>query len=399
MSAEEFAGELGDGFRRIMVKATDTATERAINKLLDMKPANENQPGETPGTDVTNTAAAEGQQAGTPGAGVVNMPVIEDPQTAAQDTGEPQSPMVVPVTWLRKNVWTILITSGALAGVASSVFHKTVPNAKKVEIVSVYLANKKEEFPVPITEMNGYREVVEFRLDTALKTKDGGKQENSHRVLSIETPPGCMYNFWLDNNTRLYLDASSCVSFHWPFGSKGRTVLLEKGQVGVDVQSDDGRNFTIQSNNLTATAGTALFNFSTYDKQEERVSVMSGVISLSGKGKGALRLGNLVANKELSWLTQDKKTAGREFDGEELLSWYLYGRRYFNEVTMDEMLQTAERWYGVTIAVEGDVSDIKVKAYLDKRQQIREFLNFLEDKYNIVSNELEEGKVFKVKRK
>ena len=109
MSAEDFAGELGGEFRRILVKATDTATERAINQLLDMKPVNENQPGETPDTDGgTNTPATEGQQTGTADASAVNIPVGEGQQTA-QDTSVPNGARVMPVIWLKKYKWTILL--------------------------------------------------------------------------------------------------------------------------------------------------------------------------------------------------------------------------------------------------------------------------------------------------
>jgi len=363
MNVEDLEDELEGEAGRIYDRVRNVVVDRKTNEWLNMKPV-----GDT-------------QQAGTP------------------DTSLAAGHKVNVVSWLRKNIG-ITLTIGILAGVSvCSYFYEPVPAEKKVGLVTAYLANDKVDFRVATTEMNGYPETAELNLEVAFNETDSGKWKNFRGWVTITTPASSMYNILVANGTRLYLDACSSVKFFWPFGSKGRLILLETGQAGLDIHPDLGQDFTIQSKNLIATAGTAFFNFNIYNKGGETISVLTGAVSLASKGDDANRLGSIASDQEVYWPASDKKLSIHSFDREELLSWYLSGKRHFNEVTMRAISQAAQQWYGIVLVVDPGIADAMFTGYLDKRQSFTAFLDLLKKKYSIASKELTEGEVFITGRK
>ncbi len=160
--------------------------------------------------------------------------------------------------------------------------------------------------------------------------------ENERRLYTLPDSS----KIWLNENTRLSFDKNF----------EQRIVQLE-GEAFFNVTDLDGKQFMIRSGEATTTVWGTTFNVRAYPTEKNvEVTVETGEVALS-KTKNANKTVLLKAGKSGVF---DKKTEEVKLVEEEIENADAWKTQQleFDETPMSEVVQTMERYYGVTIKVE-----------------------------------------------
>lgn len=196
--------------------------------------------------------------------------------------------------------------------------------------------------------------------------KRGGElyyNSNSHasKVLynTLITPLGRQFQLRLPDNSRIWLNAGSTVTYPTVFGPEDRSIIVD-GEVYLEVVKDHKRPFLVAVQGSTIKVLGTKFNVAGYSKsQSVKTTLVEGKVSVTtGTTSTTLmpRQQAVIKSKALSVINDvDTETATAWKDGFIL----------FTGFDIHEILDQISRWYQVEIQYVGEVNapDIKGRAY------------------------------------
>ena len=107
-----------------------------------------------------------------------------------------------------------------------------------------------------------------------------GNNEAAYHTLIV--PRGAEYSLWLDDGTRVWLNAASSLHYPAKFTGKERTVMLT-GEGYFQVAEDKSRPFHVSVNNLDVKVLGTEFNINSYsDEAVIRATLFKGAVHVSG---------------------------------------------------------------------------------------------------------------------
>lgn len=193
---------------------------------------------------------------------------------------------------------------------------------------------------------------------------------------TMSTPRGGQYQVTLPDGTRVWLNASSSLSFPTAFTGAHRIVKIA-GEVYMEVAKNSQQPFIV---NVTAgpsveVLGTS-FNINSYANEEStRTTLLEGSIKVSSEGRQLiLRPGQQAA-------TDAVNPSGRglrlipEPDLEKAIAWK-NGLFNFNGSDLRAVTRQLERWYDITVKYEAAVPSLVFKGEMNRGVKLSTILNW-----------------------
>jgi transmembrane sensor len=175
---------------------------------------------------------------------------------------------------------------------------------------------------------------------------DNARTENNEWIYK-EVPSGKKSRFVLKDGTIVTLNSYSKIWYSDNFGETTREIFLE-GEGYFEVATHNTEFKVITGDVETKALGTA-FNIRYYEELPKLIQLTKGKVSVSKRGNSNNEL-YLIPGTEVLFDDADNFTK-RSFEIEKALMWR-EGILYFEDASIDEVLKTLERWYGVNINMD-----------------------------------------------
>ncbi|WP_343535272.1 FecR domain-containing protein [Pedobacter sp.] len=198
---------------------------------------------------------------------------------------------------------------------------------------------------------------------TANHTKSG--QTNRH---ALRTPRAGEYKVVLPDGTKVWLNASSYLSFPQNFDGNERRVQL-KGEAYFEVAHQPSKPFIVSFNDTEVKVLGTHFNISTYGNTS-KTTLLEGSVSISeGEHQTLLKPGQeaLIEQGEISVQKTEvyKSIAWKE------------GVFYFKEDNIKEILDQISRWYDVQVIYQGKPSQQAITGNIRRQATLNQVLEML----------------------
>lgn len=191
------------------------------------------------------------------------------------------------------------------------------------------------------------------------------------QIIERETKAGEKLRLTLPDQSKVIVNSLSTISFDSNFGKTDRLIQLE-GEAYFEITPDKDRPFKVRTGGVVTTALGTAFNSYSRNGQVE-VSLTEGKVKVSHIiNEVELSPGEKAGLKENSG--EGLKT--EKFDPEKTTAWK-EGKILFKSKTFGEIMTTLEKWYGVTITLEGNVNQNRKVTGLFDNESLENLLNGL----------------------
>ncbi len=208
--------------------------------------------------------------------------------------------------------------------------------------------------------------LIYLNLDTSIP-----EEPVVYREIVKSNPPGQKSRVYLPDGSVVNLNSGSQLSYTEGFHN-GRVVYLE-GEAFFDVKKDSLRAFTVHSGRLTTTALGTSFNINAFGEDEEVVLVTGKVSVTDTSSKQKL----LLDPGEKAMIREVDSTLKKETVNIVAYTYWKDGILYLDKVSMHDVIKVLERWYGVSISVEGTIPNDKCTGLFKKNEYLTNVLNVL----------------------
>lgn len=201
--------------------------------------------------------------------------------------------------------------------------------------------------------------------------------QSSHDMVRVEVPLGEKREITLPDNSKMWVNAGSKVSYPKAFADNQRVVIVEEGQIYFDVVHEKHRSFIVRMKDATVNVLGTAFEVKAYaNEAATSVTVFSGKVGVipANKGKTVFLLPSQKVNLEEEQITSTGKVA-RSSD---IAAWK-DDRIAFEAEEFATIIRAIERQYNVTIRVERpELSKEKITLRLEGQSlsSIMEALSF-----------------------
>lgn len=252
----------------------------------------------------------------------------------------------------RRNLWI-----GFAAGIAASVLlfvcfgHYLLPPAPAPIQVFAHSYEADEVFLTTDTGENLYLNQTD---DAQALARQGVKANadslnyshsttRTDKWLTLTTPRGKDYHVTLPDDTRVWLNADSRLSFPERFTGPQRLVRLV-GEGYFEVAPDPSHPFTVETKYFLTTALGTEFNLRSYSATDAHVVLVNGKVALSTREHPEPHL--LSPGQKAQW--DDNSFAISTIDTYRFTQWK-EGYFYFDNVPLSDILQELGRWYNMDV--------------------------------------------------
>ena len=180
---------------------------------------------------------------------------------------------------------------------------------------------------------------------------DTDAQESTKPVkwITKSTNAGEKLNFRLPDQSLVWLNSKSKLSFPESFDSTVRLVILE-GEGFFEVAEDSIQPFQVYADSLMTTALGTSFNVLARDNEELKVSLVTGKVKINYQRDSISYY--LTPGKELKYNTGQSQASINPFNQERVTGWR-FGQLIFKSSSLQEVQSKLEAWYGVEISIKG----------------------------------------------
>jgi len=193
------------------------------------------------------------------------------------------------------------------------------------------------------------------------------------QINRISTPRGGQYQVVLQDGTKVWLNASSSISFPTYFSGKDRVVQLS-GEAYFEVSKNAYKPFKVQVNGMEVKVLGTHFNIMAYaDEANTQTTLLEGSVEISTKTQRTLlKPGQQAAVENLSNAisVQAVNTSGS-------VAWK-NGNFMFTDDDIYTIMRRLSRWYDVDVVYQGNLSDQVFAGYVSRYENINEVLKTLE---------------------
>lgn len=217
----------------------------------------------------------------------------------------------------------------------------------------------------------------------AINTNDGSVANNDNNVLryetsgaaaihSLSTGKGGKYQLTLSDGTKVWMNASSTLTYPSAFTGNDRTVQLS-GEAYFEVVKDASKPFSVKlSDNEKVTVLGTHFNLQNYaDEQERSVTLLEGKVKVFTEHKDI----TLSPSQQAAFRNGDLKLSGK-VDIEEVMGWKddLF---VFHDADIKTILRQLARWYDIEVVYQSEVPQL-FNASISRGEPLSKLLKLLE---------------------
>lgn len=210
---------------------------------------------------------------------------------------------------------------------------------------------------------------VTFSQDS--KTTQTSHIKEAEGPNTIATPRGGQYQLVLSDGTRVYLNASSTLTFPALFSEKAREVSIT-GEAYFEVARDPRKPFLVTTKGQQLKVLGTHFNVSAYPNEQLKTTLAEGSVELTSSSlqKQLLKPG------QQALLLSAGDFQVHNVDAEDAIAWHS-GYFLFRETPLPEAIRQICRWYNV----DADIQNLPltpVNAMLPNNLTLSDFINGLE---------------------
>jgi transmembrane sensor len=216
---------------------------------------------------------------------------------------------------------------------------------------------------------------------TVTKAADGqlvytiaeNNRRNELQFNTIETPRGGQYQISLPDGTKVWLNASSSLTYPTSFVAGERKVKL-KGEAYFEVMHNANRPFKVVSSDQVITVLGTHFNVSAY-KDDQRI------VTTLLQGKVRVQLNDLDVYEELNAGEQsilaDRNFTVEKVDNDDAIAWK-NNSFVFNDEELGSIMRKISRWYDVDVVCPPEMEKIPFTGTVSRSKNIHQALRIME---------------------
>ena len=200
-------------------------------------------------------------------------------------------------------------------------------------------------------------------------TKDHARGA-SHNITDVNEPR----YIELPDGSDVILNAGSTLEFPQSFNEQAREVYLV-GEGYFDITHDPSREFIVHTGKLKTTVLGTAFNIQAYSGQDNiTVTVTRGKVKVSDDKKD---FGIVNPNEQITFDRGHNYTRQRIADSHIVTAW-MEKDVYFNDVTMEEVVDQLEKRFGKEIVIANDgIKNCRLTATFIKGEDIEQILRII----------------------
>jgi transmembrane sensor len=171
---------------------------------------------------------------------------------------------------------------------------------------------------------------------------------------TVTTPPGGIYQVVLVDGTKIWLDASSSVTFPTAFNGNDRTVEIT-GEAYFEVAHNAAKPFRVKSHGQTVEVLGTHFNINAYDDENVvKTTLLEGKVKVTTADRIAI-----LEPGQQSLVANARSGPGvfkgiENVDTDEVVAWR-EGHFQFDRADLKTVMRQLARWYNVDIVYEGNI--------------------------------------------
>ena len=177
-----------------------------------------------------------------------------------------------------------------------------------------------------------------------------------HFTAQVETGKGERSKITLPDNTTVWLNACSSISYDYDFGKQTRTVFLN-GEAFFDVHKDASTPFVVSTENMTCRVTGTLFNVYAFGNDNiESVVLVDGAVTIE--------IGDYsidVNPGELFEFDKETRRISSQQTNTDIHTGWRYGELMFEQMSFEELAKRLERNFYVTFVFENE--SVKRKSF------------------------------------
>lgn len=193
---------------------------------------------------------------------------------------------------------------------------------------------------------------------------------------TMSTPRGRQYSVVLADGSKVWLNASSSITYPTAFAGKERRVQIT-GEAYFEVAHNAGKPFrvTLPNGHLVEVLGTH-FNINAYDDEAEvKTTLLEGSVKIDAS---ILKPGQQAAITHDSRPDSYRVTIKDNIDLESVIAWR-NGYFSFNNTDLQTVMRQLARWYDVNVVYEGHIDDIRFGGEIGRTLSLQQVLSILDD--------------------
>jgi ferric-dicitrate binding protein FerR (iron transport regulator) len=202
--------------------------------------------------------------------------------------------------------------------------------------------------------------------------KSANKTSTESVYNTVSTPKGGTYKVTLPDGSYVMLNAASSIHFPTVFTGNNRTVEIT-GEAYFEISPNETKPFRVKVNNIEVQVLGTHFNINGYkDEDAVKVTLLEGAVRVAGEKSNLL----LKPGQQARMMNGNSEIIN-QVDIEEIIAWK-NGSFNFNQSTLPEVMRQISRWYDVTVAYEGKISDKHFTGIVSRNENISAVLDLMQ---------------------
>ena len=278
----------------------------------------------------------------------------------------------------KRKYWTVFAVAAsvlALAGIAyfSQSPIPKAPLALSRKIPGITLSTGNETVTIDKNKTGAYA------TTTASFTNTNGElsytaKDTSTTILNV--PQGLDYKLTLSDNTKVWVNAATRLSFPLQFAGNTREVTLE-GEAYFEVTKNKAKPFIVHTEGISVQVYGTSFNVKAYKGETAQASLVEGSVKATSNNQQLLLVPGKAARLENGVLSETS------FDATTVLAW-MKGYYYFENEPLSTISQTVYRWFGYRFSyTDPGIASIHFSGGLEKAQALDVFLSRISSSANL----------------
>jgi transmembrane sensor len=213
------------------------------------------------------------------------------------------------------------------------------------------------------------------KMEEGLLVYKAGHQDKDAEVVynTLSTPRGGKYMLVLPDNSKVWLNSASSITFPTKFDGMERAVKIT-GEVYFEIAKRSGQTFTVQTTKAKVEVLGTHFNVMSYaDEASEEVTLLEGSIRLSlGQSNKILTPG------QLAFYGRDSEKIGvKNLDLPESKIDWKNGVFEFENESIEQIMRKVSRWYDRDIVYAGAKINKHFTGTIPRNNNVSKILNLL----------------------
>ena len=193
----------------------------------------------------------------------------------------------------------------------------------------------------------------------------------------LTTPRGGQYRLMLPDQTLVWLNAESSITFPTAFIGKERRVKIT-GEVYFEVSKNKNKPFIVESSQANVEVLGTHFNFNAYPDEEQAVTLLEGSIKLVHGKNSKL----ILPGQQVIYSAYSDSFILNNVDIDNVVDWK-NGLFIFEDASLKQVMRQIGRWYDVDVKYAGKTPNVKFNGVISRNNNLSKIIKLLQTAGNI----------------